>query len=65
MPVTIYMHAHACLTVVLRCLYILGLGWAGACETRSNNQPQMFSGELDLILNPAKFSTMKNLQCTV
>ena len=64
-PVTIYTHVHACLTVVLRCPYILGLGWAGTCETRSNSQLQMFSSELDLILHPQKFSTMNNLQYTV
>ena len=64
-PVTIYMHAHACLTVVLQCPYILGLGWAGVRETRSNSQPRMFYSELDLILHLRKFSTMNNLQHTV
>ena len=43
----------------LRCLYILGLVWANARETRSSSQPQMFSSELDLILHPRKFSTMQ------
>ena len=63
-PVTIYTYACACLTVVLRCPYILGLGWASTRETRSNSQPQMFSSELDLILHPQK-STMNNLPYTV
>ena len=39
-PVTIHMHARACLRVMWQCPYILGFSLAGAMKLyRSNSQP--------------------------
>ena len=65
MPVTIHTCPCACLTVVWRCLSILGFSSAGATRLDLTIDCQKFSSKLDMILHPQKFSTMNNLQYTV
>ena len=43
-PVTIHMHAHACLTIVWRCPYILGLGWASTARLDLTVNCEFFPG---------------------
>ena len=52
-PRTIHTRARGSLTVVWGCPYILGFSSARlTSRTRSNNQPRMFSSELNLIFPP-------------
>ena len=64
-PVTIHACAHACLTVVWQCPYILGFSSADTTRLDLTVKPLMFSSKLNLILYPRKFSAMNNLQYTV
>ena len=63
-PVTIHTLAHACLTVVWQCPYILGFSWASTARLDKQSTSNVFS-KLDLILHLRKCSTMNNLQYTV